>query len=85
VGTGGAECGARYDVGELPPAGLDDERAKKEGLGIKMGGRGCGSLRSRGTSGRAEEGAGLGDGRVRRESREGRRAGGEGDMRCLRV
>jgi hypothetical protein len=43
---------------------------------MTIGGRECGSLGSQGTSGRAEEGAGLGDGRVRRESREGRRADG---------
>lgn len=40
-----------------------------------MGGRVGGPLRSDGSSGRAEEGAGLGDGRVRRESREERRPG----------
>jgi len=50
---------------------------KREGVGIKMGGGARGSLRWDGTLGRAEEGAGLGDGRVRRESREGRRAGTE--------
>src|SRR6266850_3089241 len=48
---------------------------------MTIGERECGSLGSQGTSGRAEEGAGLGDGRVRRESREGRRADGrEGDI-----
>ena len=73
--AGGAERGAWTDVGKIPPADLG---GKREGLGIKMGGRGCGSLRSQGTRGRAEEGAGLGDGRARMESREGRRAGGAG-------
>ena len=42
---------------------------------MRMGGRARGSLRTDGTSGRAEEGAGLGDGRVRRDSREDRRVG----------
>jgi hypothetical protein len=86
--AGGAERGAWNDVGEGPPADLvevNEREGKREGLGMKMGGGGCGSLRSHGTSGRAEEGAGLGDGSVRRESREGRRAdgrGGEDKGRC---
>lgn len=78
---GGAERGRRCEVGEpRPPAGLDEDDGtggKREGLGMKMGARARGSLRSEGTSGRAEEGAGLGDGRVRRDSREERRAGAE--------
>ena len=76
--TGGAERGGRCEVGEPRPAtSLDEDEAggKREGLGIKMGGGARGSLRWDGTLGRAEQGAGLGDGRVRRESREGRRAG----------
>jgi hypothetical protein len=83
--TGGAERGGRCDVGEpRPTAGLDDDEAvgKREGLGIKMGARVRGSLRSDGTSGRAEEGAGLGDGRVRRDSREERAGRGTGAERC---
>jgi hypothetical protein len=84
-GAGGAERGGRYDVGELPRADLadlDDEASgKREGLGMTIGG-GCGSVRLEGTLGRADNGAGLGDGRVRRESREERRAGrGRGDVR----
>ncbi len=79
--TGGAERGGRCGLGEVRPtaAGLEEDEAeeKREGLGMKMGGGARDSLRSEGTSGRAEEGAGLGDGRVRRESREGRRAGRE--------
>jgi hypothetical protein len=76
--AGGAERGGWCEVGE-PPAGLDEDEAvgKRERLGIKMGGRARCSLRWDGTLGSAEEGAGLGDGRVRRESREGRRAGTE--------
>jgi hypothetical protein len=78
--AGGAERGGRCDVGEAPPtdlAGEDDEaKGKCEELGMRMGGGiGCGSSRLEGTLGRAEDGAGLGDGRVRIESREGRRAG----------
>jgi hypothetical protein len=82
--TGGAEWGRRCDVGEPCAVGLDDEAGgKREGFGMTMGGRARSSLRPDGTSGRAEEGAGLGDGRVRRESREGRRAGRErGAKRC---
>jgi hypothetical protein len=78
--TGGAERGGRCEVGEPRPAtSLDEDEAggKREGLGIKMGGGARESLRWDGTLGRAEEGAGLGDGRVRSESREGRRAGTE--------
>ena len=78
--TGGAERGGRREVGEPCPAtSLDEDEAggKREGLGIKMGGGARGSLRWDGTLGRAEEGAGLGDGSVRRESREGRRTGTE--------
>ena len=74
--TAGAERGGWCE----PAAGLDEDEAggKREGLGIKMGGGARCSLRCwNGTLGRAEEGAGLGDGRVRRESREGRRAGAE--------
>jgi hypothetical protein len=57
--------------------GEDNEWGEKRvGLGMKMGGRERGSLGPQGTSGRAEEGAGLGDGSVRRESREVRRGGG---------
>jgi hypothetical protein len=67
--VGGAERGGQCDVGEAPPADLageDDEgRGNKEGLGMRIGGG----------IGRAEDGAGLGDGRVRIESREGRRTG----------
>jgi len=76
---GGAERGGRCEVGEPRPAGLDEDGTggKREGLGIKMGGGARGSLRWDGTLGRAEQGAGLGDGRVRRESREVRRAGTE--------
>lgn len=78
--TGGAERGGWCKVGEPRPAtGLDEDeaRGKREGGGIKMGGGARASLRWDGTLGRAEEGAGLGDGRVRRESRDGRRAGTE--------
>ncbi len=77
AGTGGAEKGGLCEVSEPRSTTLDEDEAggKREGLGIKMGARARGSLRSNGTSGRAEEGAGLGDGRVRRESREGRRGG----------
>lgn len=76
--TGGAERGGWCEVGE-PPAGLDEDEAggKRERLGIEIGGGARCSLRWDGTLGRAEEGAGLGDGRVRRESREGRRGGTE--------
>lgn len=42
-----------------------------------MWGRGRACSRTDGTSGKAADGAGPGDGRVRRESREGRRGGGE--------
>lgn len=70
--TRGAERGGLCDVGEPR---LDKEAGgKREGFGIKMGGGARGSLRCDGTLGRAEEGAGLGDGRVRTESREERRA-----------
>jgi hypothetical protein len=78
--VGGAERGGRCEFGEPRPAICLDEDGtggKREGLGIKMGGGARGSLRWEGTLGRAEQGAGLGDGRVRRESREGRRAGTE--------
>jgi len=44
--VGGAERGAWNDVGEIPSADLG---VKREWLGMKMGGRGCGSLRSQGT------------------------------------
>lgn len=77
---GGAERGGWCEVGEPCPAiGLEEDEAggKREGLGIEMGGGARCSLRWDGTLGRAEEGAGLGDGRLRRESREGRRAGAE--------
>jgi hypothetical protein len=79
--VGGAERGGRQDVGEAPPmdlAGEDDEaKGNREGLGMRIGGgTGCGSSRLEGTLGRAEDGAGLGDGMVRIESREGRRTGG---------
>lgn len=82
--TGGAERGGRGEAGEPRPAGLEDEAGgKRAGLGMKMGGRARGSLRSEGTSGRAAEGAGLGDGRVRSESREERRVGRDwGAERC---
>jgi len=71
--AGGAERGGWCSVGEPRPAtGLG---GKREELGIKIGGGARCSLRWEGTVGRAEEGAGLGDGRVRRESREGRRTG----------
>ncbi len=63
--TGGAESGAWCE---------DEAGGKRERFGIKMGGGARGSLRCDGTLGRAEEGAGLGDGRVRSESREGRLA-----------
>jgi hypothetical protein len=71
--TGGAERGGWCDVGE-PRLEEDEAGGKREGFGIKMGGGARGSLGCDGRLGRAEEGAGLGDGRVRRESREGRRA-----------
>jgi hypothetical protein len=46
-------------------------------LGMRIGGGiGCDPSRLEGTLGRAEDGAGLGDGMVRIESREGRRTGG---------
>ena len=41
-----------------------------------MGGRGRACSRSDGISGKAADGAGPGEGKVRRESREGRRGGG---------
>jgi hypothetical protein len=71
--VGGAERGGWCEVGD-PRLEEDEAGGKREGLGIKMGGGARGSLRCEGTLGRAEEGAGLGEGRVRRESREGRRA-----------
>lgn len=71
--TGGAERGGWCDVGE-PRLEEDVAGGKREKFGIKMGGGARESLRCDGRLGRAEEGAGLGDGRVRRESREGRRA-----------
>ena len=74
--TGGAERGGRCEVGE-PRLDEDEAGGKREGFGIKMGGGALDSLRWDGTLGRAEEGAGLGDGRVRRESREERRTGAE--------
>ena len=75
--AGGAERGGWCAVGEPRSPGLDEDEAgrKREELGIKMGGGARCSLRWDGTLGRAEQGAGLGDGRVRRESREERRAG----------
>lgn len=66
---GGAERG-----GCEPRLDEDEAGGKREEFGIKMGGGARGSLRCEGTLGRAEEGAGLGDGRVRMESREERRA-----------
>ena len=49
---------------------------KRDGLGITIGERGRAVSRSEGISGRAADGAGPGEGRVRRESREGRLGGG---------
>lgn len=74
--TGGAERGGWCEVGEpRPVTGLNEDEAggKRERFGIKIGGGARASLRWDGTLGRAEEGAGLGDGRVRSESREVRR------------
>ena len=79
--TEAAERGGRCEVGKARPAaaGLEEDEGeeKREGLGIKMVEGAHGSLRSEGTSGRAEEGGGLGDGRVWRVSQEGRCAGRE--------
>ena len=90
--TGGAEKGGLCEVGE-PRLDEDEAEGKREGFGINMGGGARGSLRCEGTLGRAEEGAGLGDGRVRRESREARRTmmecgaerGDDGKGRRLRL
>ena len=56
--------------------GLEAEE-KRDRFGIKMGGGARGSSLWDKTLERAEGGAGLGDGRVHRESQEGRHAGTE--------
>lgn len=66
---------------EPPPGDKDD--AMRDGPGMIMGGSGRACSRSYGISGKAADGAGPGEGSVRRESREGRRDGGNRDRGAM--